>query len=216
MTNLDTKTKRRSRGRPALRTENETRAALIEAARTEFLAEGYTGTSIEAVAQHAGMSTRTIYKTIFNKADLFRLVMGDAIDAGIAQLNVPADLEQPANAFLVLARAYTKMVLGAEGVLTARAVMAEQSQFPELRNSYLSSIDQVATAFDNRFAAFCDDMPAMYPKMDHVAASLLRSMITGAQRSAILHPDYRATPASLEAWSDKCTTMVLNAYAIKK
>jgi hypothetical protein len=48
MTDLDTKTQRRSRGRPALRTENETRAALIEAARTEFLEEGYTGTSIEA------------------------------------------------------------------------------------------------------------------------------------------------------------------------
>ena len=216
MTDLDTKTQKRSRGRPALRTEHETRAALIKAARAEFLAEGYTGTSIEAVAQRASMSTRTIYKTIFNKAELFRLVMGDAIDAGITQLNVPANPEQPENAILVLARAYTNLVLSAEGVLTARAVMAEHTKFPELRESYLSSINQVATAFDNRFAEFCDDMSDAYPNMDREAAFLLRSMINGAQRSAILDPGYNATPASLSAWSDTCTGMVLRAYAIGK
>lgn len=79
----------RPRGRPALRTEQETRKMLIDAAREVFLTKGYSGTSVSVVAKHAGMSTRTIYKIIGTKEDLFQLVADDTIETMIADLDGP-------------------------------------------------------------------------------------------------------------------------------
>lgn len=214
MTDQDTATPRRTRGRPALRTERETRAVLIRAARTEFLAQGYAGTSIEAVAQRAGMSTRTIYNTVANKADLFRLVIGDAIESSIAHLNGQTAATMPKDALFALVRSYALLVLGSEGVQTARAVMAEQAQFPELRESYLASIDQVAAAFDHRCEALCRELSPLHPAWIRSDAALLRSMINGAQRSAILDPGHVDMKADVFAWADKCTRLFLRAHLV--
>ncbi|MBB3995634.1 AcrR family transcriptional regulator [Sulfitobacter undariae] len=202
---------KRPRGRPSVRTEQETRVLLIQAATEVFLSEGYAGTSIEAVARKAGMSTRTIYKTVSNKANLFRLVADDAIETGIAHLDTPSDVKTVEGAVLALARAYAHLVLGNRGVLNARAVLAEQSQFPEFRDNYLSSIDTVAEAFDRRFIAILTDCTFPDDVNLYEAATLLRSMINGAQREAVLNPSYDGTASAITAWSDKCTNFAIKA-----
>lgn len=53
------------------------RDAIIEAARHVFLREGYGGTSMESVAQHAGVSKQTIYNHFANKDELFRALVLD-------------------------------------------------------------------------------------------------------------------------------------------
>jgi AcrR family transcriptional regulator len=50
---------RRSRGRPRVRPDEETRQLVLAVARQEFLASGYAGASIVAVAQRAGVTTKT-------------------------------------------------------------------------------------------------------------------------------------------------------------
>jgi AcrR family transcriptional regulator len=62
---------RRPRDRPPVRSDDETRRLIIDAARQEFQANGYAGTCVEAVAQRAGVSTKTLYRLIPTKADLF-------------------------------------------------------------------------------------------------------------------------------------------------
>ncbi len=209
MTEVEETPKKRPRGRPTLRTERETRTLLIKAAADVFLNEGYSGTSIEAVARKAGMSTRTIYKTVPNKASLFRLVADDAIETSIAHLDTSPLDATPQGAALALSRAYSQLVLSNNGVVKARAVFAEQAQFPEFRDNYLSSIQKVAQAFDNRFVAIFSgpDMPDDVDLTD--AASLLRSMINGAQREAVLDPSYDGKSAEISEWSDKCTRFVM-------
>jgi AcrR family transcriptional regulator len=66
---------RRRRGRPQTRCDEGTRQLLIEAARQEFQANDYAGTCINGVAQRAGLSTKTMYRLIPNKADPQRAVM---------------------------------------------------------------------------------------------------------------------------------------------
>lgn len=188
---------------------------LIEAAKARFLAEGYSGTSIEAVAQQAGVSTRTIYKTVSNKADLFQLVVENAIETSIAHLNEPLDAKTPQAAILALARIYARMVLGRDGVLTARAVLGEQAQFPRLCESYLSSIRQVAQAFDRRFVALCGDLPGVGASDAAEAAVMLRNMVNGAQRLAVLDPEHAGNPARIAEWSDRCTGFALGALGVK-
>jgi AcrR family transcriptional regulator len=216
MTEQKTTKARRPRGRPSVRTEQETRALLIKAAAEVFLSEGYAGTSIEAVARRAGMSTRTIYKTISNKASLFRLVADDAIETGIAHLDTPSNVTTVESAILALARAYSCLVLSNGGVLNARAVFAEQSQFPEFRDKYLSSIGAVAEAFDRRFIAIFSNCTLPDDVNLYEAATLLRSMINGAQREAILNPSYNGTASAISDWSDKCTNLALKAIRFPK
>jgi AcrR family transcriptional regulator len=207
----DKATVKRPRGRPSLRSEHETRQLLIKAAGDVFLTAGYSGTSIEAVARQAGMSTRTIYKTVKNKAQLFRLVADDAIQTSIANLETPHKTRSTEDAVVTLTRAYAHLVLGHDGVLKARAVYAEQTQFPEFRDDYLSSIQQVAQAFDRRFEAIFAQDSRLTKAQIQETANLLRNMINGAQREAILDPNYKGDAPYITAWSDRATRFALAA-----
>ena len=70
---------RRPRGRPPLRSDEETRRLMIEAARQEFQANGYAATCMNDVAQRAGVSTRTMYRLIPTKAALFEEMVSAAV-----------------------------------------------------------------------------------------------------------------------------------------
>lgn len=59
-----------------------TREDILEAARGLFLANGYAGTSLAAVAEAAGVSVDTVYKAYRNKSGLFRAIMTVAIRGG--------------------------------------------------------------------------------------------------------------------------------------
>lgn len=65
-----------------------TRAAIIEAARHRFLRDGYPATTVASVADDAGASADTIYKTFGGKAGLLRALCEDALLGAAA---VPAE-----------------------------------------------------------------------------------------------------------------------------
>jgi AcrR family transcriptional regulator len=57
-----------------------TRAAIVAAARTRFVANGYGSTTLQQVADEAGVSVQTVYATFGNKASLLQ----HALDVAIA------------------------------------------------------------------------------------------------------------------------------------
>jgi len=57
MARAESSSRRRDRGRPQLRPDDETRQIIYEAARHEFAANGYAATSTETLARRAGIST---------------------------------------------------------------------------------------------------------------------------------------------------------------
>src|SRR6516225_514459 len=70
---------RRPRGRPPVRSDEETRHCVIEAAGQEFETNGYAGTCMNAIAERAGISTKTVYRLFPNKAELLAQVVTDRI-----------------------------------------------------------------------------------------------------------------------------------------
>jgi len=54
----------------------QTRQQIIEAARTLFTSHGYTGATIEAIAQEAGVAVETIYATFGNKKEILSSLIG--------------------------------------------------------------------------------------------------------------------------------------------
>ncbi len=93
-------------------TARTTRARIIDAARTSFLRHGFSGTTIRQVAQDAGVSQETIYKTFGNKAALLKSVYdvaitGDEDDiplAGRREAVAVRDAQSPAAAAMAYAR----------------------------------------------------------------------------------------------------------------
>src|ERR1700724_3775675 len=85
---------RRLRGRPQVRPDCDTRQLIYEAARHEFSDNGYAATSIESVARRAGVSTKTLYRLIPNKAALFEGMVIDRLERFPADVKLNVS-EQP-------------------------------------------------------------------------------------------------------------------------
>src|SRR3954463_9614713 len=86
----DPSAERRHRGRPQVRADCDTRQLIYEAARHEFSNNGYAATSMESVARRAGVSTKTLYRLIPNKAALFEAMTSDRTDRLLSELDLDA------------------------------------------------------------------------------------------------------------------------------
>src|SRR5882757_7826595 len=131
---------RRDRGRPQLRPDDETRQIIYEAARHEFAASGYAATSTESVARSAGVSTKTLYRLMPNKAALFEGMVSDRLDRFLSDfdLQVPedADIEAGLNAALM---AYADLGLEPDVVGLQRIILQETGQFPGLAAAFYNN-----------------------------------------------------------------------------
>src|SRR5258708_34413703 len=105
MAEAKSSTARRDRGRPQLCPDDETRQIIYEAARHEFAASGYAATSTETVARSAGVSTKTLYRLVPNKAALFEGMVSDRLDRFLSDFNLQVpedtDIEEGLNAALM-------------------------------------------------------------------------------------------------------------------
>src|SRR5438477_7038628 len=81
---------RRGRGRPQLRSDEETRSLILEAARAEFAHSGYAATSMENLARRAGVSTKTLYRLFPNKPALFEAMVTERIDRFVSIVKLRA------------------------------------------------------------------------------------------------------------------------------
>jgi AcrR family transcriptional regulator len=73
----------------------QTRQDVIAAASDAFLAHGYSGATVAAIARSAGVVVETIYRGFGGKAGLFKAVVEAAVAGGAARADVPVD-ERPA------------------------------------------------------------------------------------------------------------------------
>jgi AcrR family transcriptional regulator len=139
MAKAETSTERRCRGRPQLRSDEETRRIIYDAARHEFAANGYAATSTEMVARRAGISTKTLYRLVPNKAALFESMVSDRLDRLALALDITlsasdeADIETALNTALMVC---AEVSLAAEVVALQRFVLQEASQFSDLAATF--------------------------------------------------------------------------------
>jgi AcrR family transcriptional regulator len=77
---------RRRRGRPRNSSTDDTVAGMLAAARRQFAAHGYAGTSNRMVAEDAGLAHTAIYNHFGSKARLFTAVFDDVQKLLIAEL----------------------------------------------------------------------------------------------------------------------------------
>ncbi len=150
-------TLRRPRGRPQVRSDVETAQLIVEAAAQEFEDNGYAATTMGAVAQRAGCSTKTMYRLIPTKADLFSSVIAARISRFMLEINPQAldghGLEDAVEHMLI---AFGTLTLSKETVTMVRLVIGESDRFPELAATFHHvAIEQTSQAMADWLEAQC-------------------------------------------------------------
>jgi len=127
----------RSRGRPQLLSDEETRALILEVARSEFAASGYATTGMESVARRAGISTKTLYRLVPNKSALFEAMVTHRIHrfASVVKLRgcQGRDIETALTEALIV---YGELILDGEVIALQRTIIAENDKFPEVAETF--------------------------------------------------------------------------------
>ena len=119
------------------------RAAVVDAARTLFMEQGYAGTTMDDIARRAGLTKRTLYNNYVDKEALFRLIVSDVIAiaetfarelrvelaTGITTANLREKLHDVA---VRMATGIVRMPV----ISLRRLLVGEARMFPELARGY--------------------------------------------------------------------------------
>lgn len=209
---------RRCRGRPQVRSDEETRALILEAAGQEFQANGYEATCIADVAERAGVSTKTLYRLIPTKADLFANVIADRIGRFVLEYDLSRLDSLDASAALErMLTVFGTLTLEPRTIALARLVIGECRAFPELGAAfYENAILRTSQAMEDGLRRLCarglialDD--------PHEAVSMLRGMmIMEPQRAAMLGQRDPPSREEIAARAKRCAQMFLNGCAVAR
>jgi AcrR family transcriptional regulator len=128
---------KRCRGRPQVRPDEETLQLVVQAAAAEFQSNGYAATTMGNVAQRAGISTKTMYRLIPCKEDLFEKVISERIGKFMLEV-VPAELDKYdlTEAVEHILLSFGTLTLSKETIGLLRLVIGESDRFPELAAAF--------------------------------------------------------------------------------
>src|ERR1700739_133901 len=134
------RTGRRGAGGRPTREEAEARdVRLLEVATRLFMERGFDGTSIDAVAEAAGLSKPTVYARYHDKRDLFAVVLRGWIRRRLAPVSAAAEAEATETSpksikttLHELSQHTVAYTLAPEAGALLRILSAQAVQFPEL------------------------------------------------------------------------------------
>lgn len=113
---------------------------ILDAARDLFTRDGFSGTSMDAVAKAAAVSKATIYAHFSSKEELFGAMM--SAECGrywpeLMELEVPAGA--PVEVLHALARRFMRFITSSYAISLLRIVAAESARIPELGRIFYES-----------------------------------------------------------------------------
>jgi AcrR family transcriptional regulator len=181
-------------GRPRREEAARRHEHLLEVATQLFMAHGYEGASMGAVAEAAGAGKATLYRRYKDKKELFEAVLTARINEWLLPLVQAAedqdngassgDLEEILND---LSRAILRQARNPRFGALRRVIAAQSAQFPELaekayRQGWLRAVDTVASTL--RAVALRQDLAIPNEKL---AAEMLLNLILAPLSRAALY-----------------------------
>jgi TetR/AcrR family transcriptional repressor of mexJK operon len=196
------------------------RRAILDAATTLFLRNGYRGTSMDEIAALAAVSKQTVYKHFADKASLFsEIVTGtvkeisDPVHDEVLKLDDSGDVEADLRG---LARALLAKVMQPRLLALRRLVIGEAGRFPEAGRTFYEqgpgrTIGALATAFERlaaRGTLRLDDPPLAAAHFNWLVMSI------PLNQAMLLGDDQPPTTAELNRYADAGVRAFLAAYAV--
>jgi TetR/AcrR family transcriptional regulator, mexJK operon transcriptional repressor len=192
------------------------RQAILEAATTAFLSNGYLGTSMDEIAALAAVSKQTVYKHFADKQRLFsEIVVATVNEAGeptvdeVVNLRDSGDVEADLRD---LARRLLARVMQPRLLQLRRVVIGEAGRFPELGRTFYElgpgrTVDALAAAFE-RLA----ERGVLELEDPQLAAAHFNWLIMSIPLNQAMLFGQDEPPADLDRYADAGVRVFLAAY----
>jgi TetR/AcrR family transcriptional repressor of mexJK operon len=207
---------------PATRAEDSRstrkRRAILEAATSLFLRNGYLGTSMDEIAARAAVSKQTVYKQFADKERLFVEIVTSSVDEvsdpnydEVLDLENSADLEA---GLRDLARRQLERVMQPRLLQLRRLVIAEAGRFPDLGRAFYDrgpgrTIAALGTVFQSLAARGVLQLDDPLLAAAHFNWLIMSAPLNDAM---LLGNDQPPAPADLKRHVDAGVRVFLAAY----
>jgi TetR/AcrR family transcriptional regulator, mexJK operon transcriptional repressor len=201
------------------RRSDRKRKAILKAATTVFIRNGYLGTSMDEIAVLAAVSKQTVYKHFTDKKSLFTEIVISTVNEvsqpvynEVIGLQDSGDIEADLRD---LARRQLAGVMQPRLLQLRRLVIGEADRFPELGRAFYEqgpgrTVNALTTAFERlaeRGVLHLDD--------PHLAAAHFNWLVMSIplNKAMFLGDDQLPAPAELDRYADAGVRAFLAAYS---
>lgn len=116
------------------------RAAILEAAKTLFMRNGYDGSSMDAIAAEAGVSKLTVYSHFTDKETLFSFAVKSRCEQQVPELLFELAEGAPIDSVLVnIARHFHQLINSAESIELHRVLITRGAQSAKLSQMFFDA-----------------------------------------------------------------------------
>ena len=194
------------------------RRAILEAATTLFLRNGYRGTSMDEIAALAAVSKQTVYKHFADKERLFSAIVTAAVDAAgnpvLEEVTTLADSDDLATDLRGFARGQLERVMQPRLMQLRRLVIGEANRFPDLGRAFYErgagrTIAGLVVAFER-----LTERGLLHAHDPELAAAHFNWLIMAApvNRAMLLGDEALPTAAELDRYAEGGVRAFLAAY----
>jgi AcrR family transcriptional regulator len=180
--------KRRSAhgGRPTAAEGRRRQQRLLETAVAMFMNRGFDGTSVDAVAEAAGMSKRTVYARYRDKNELFSAALRELIERSLVPFNqFQPSTRQLEPALMAIGRHLLSIALTPQSVGLYRILVAEAERRPELaRLAHAEGRQQAIRGIAATLRRHADELRVR--NLDRAAEQFLSLVVDSSLRGAAL------------------------------
>jgi len=207
---------RRCRGRPRVRPDEETRAIIYDAARATFADAGFAATCMDAVARRAGVSTKTLYRLVPNKAALFEGMVSERLDRFVAGIELKdTDHDNIEDALAATLIACAGLTLADDVIGLQRMILQESCKFAELAEAfYRSGIRRTQAKLAEWLSAQRQRGLIAFDDAEEAAGMLLGMMISAPQRAALYGNVPLPSRQQIEARARRCAAIFLRGCEV--
>ena len=207
----------RPRGRPPVRSDEQTKRIVFDAARHAFAGDGYAATSTEELARGAGISTKTLYRLFPGKAALFEAMCADRLERLLSAVDLQGsdevDIETGLRAALL---ACADLALDPEVVALQRMVLQESAAFPELAaNFYNNGIARTVRALAGWLRVQVKRKRIAIDDAEEVAGMLIGMVASAPQRAAVYGGLPLPSRKQIERRVQTCAALFLDGCRVK-
>ncbi len=197
------------------------RRAVLDAAFEAFLARGFEGTTIEQVADAAGVSRQTVYAHFGGgeegvKESLFRAMVAefvgrpDHVHPLTTSLGSSGDVEADLRTY---ARDHLRLVMRPELLRLRRMMIGEAERFPGLADEWFTNgPEQSFTVFTGWFTELNARGALTIPDPAMAARTFNWLVLSTPLNEAMARPDRIWTNAELDRWADEAVRVFLAAH----
>lgn len=197
--------------------KEERRHAILEVAKRSFLENGYSATSMSAIAAELGGSKGTMWSYFPSKEELFAAVLDHAtIDYRQQMSSVLQPSDHLYATLLTFCRSFIAKVASPDGVRLHRLVAAESGRFPEVGEIFYRRAPQPTQQMLASF--FAGEMAAGHMREEDplVAARTLASLCLGGLHQLVVWGKEEASPDKVEAEARYVADVFARAFDIDR